>query len=246
MKVALLGAGRIGRLHARLLSATPGRRRRRHRRRRPGPRRRGRGRGRRHRRADHRRRPRRRRGRRHRGGDRTPTPSSSAPSIAAWPADVLREAARGRPRRHARRRRRDRAQRRPVPARLPAPLRPRLPRGAPAGRDRASSGRSTRSASPATTRRRRTSRTSRLGRPVPRLLHPRLRYPALADRPRGRGGLCRWRRPGLPDVRQVRRRRHRRGDPAHDRRTVRRPDLGPPRSARLRHPGRAVRLGRLA
>ena len=82
------------------------------------------------------------------------------------------------------------------------------------------------------------------GRHVPRFFHPRFRYPPLADRLRGGGGLCRRWRPGLPGVREVRRRRHGRGDPADDGRAVRRPDRHAPRSARLRHPGGAVRFAR--
>ena len=161
MKIALLGAGRIGRLHARLLTATPGveqpdrRRRRRRLARWRSPRRSAR--------------PPRRPSRR---PSTTPRPSSSRrpprPTRSlttgrhrARPPDVLREAARGRPRGHDRGGRRDRAQRGPVPARLPAPLRRRLPRGPPARRRPGSSGRCTRSTWPATTRRRPTSRTSR-------------------------------------------------------------------------------------
>ena len=243
MKVALLGAGRIGRLHGRLAGGDARRRRRRHRRCRPGARRRGRGRGGRHRRPDHRGRHGRRRRRRHRR--RHDRPRRADPRLdRPRPADLLREAARGRPRRHARGRRRDRAQRRPVPARLPAAVRPRLPRGAPAGRDRRA--RDALRGAPRRSRPRAAARVVHpaVRRPVPRFLHPRLRYPALADRLRGGGGLCRWGRPGLPGVREVRRRRHGRRDAAHDRRTVRDPDLGAPRPARLRHPGGAVRLGR--
>ena len=110
----------------------------------------------------------------------------------------------------------------PVPARLPAAVRRRLSRGAPPGRDRR-----TRDPLRRPPGRSRPCASARVVHPavrwpVPRLFHPRLRYPALADRLRGRGGLCRWGRPGLPGVRQVRRRRHGRGDAAHDGRTVRR------------------------
>ena len=80
-----------------------------------------------------------------------------------------------------------------------------------------------------------------LGRPLPGLLGPRLRRHPLADRHRGRGGLRDGLRSRLPDLRQVRRRGHGRGDPDDGRWDARRDDHRPPRSARLRHPRRAVR-----
>ena len=55
-------------------------------------------------------------------------------------------------------------------------------------------------------------------------------------------GLCRRRRAGI-GLREIRRRRHGRRDAAPERRADR-ADLHPARSARLRRPGRAVRLGR--
>ena len=54
-----------------------------------------------------------------------------------------------------------------------------------------------------------------LGRPVPGLLGARLRCHPLAAGDRGRRGVRRWRRAWLPGLRQVRRRRHRRGHAAH-------------------------------
>ena len=54
------------------------------------------------------------------------------------------------------------------------------------------------------------------------------------------------RRAGLPRLREVRRRRHGRGHPAPGRRPVHRADRRPPRPARLRHPGRDLRLRRTA
>ena len=217
MKVALLGAGRIGKLHARLLSATD-------------------------------------------GidtlvigdvdADRAAEVASSvgasvAPSMDAaldaadaiviaaatgahaeldpgvdrsGPADVLREATGREPRRDDRARRGHRRVRRPVPARLPAPLRPGLPRGPPAGPQRrprhalcGASGRARPGAGARGVHR-------AVGRSLPRLLDPRLRRPALDDRLRGRGGLRRRRCPRLPGLREVRGRRHGRGDaPSHRR-----------------------------
>ena len=82
-----------------------------------------------------------------------------------------------------------------------------------------------------------------VGWSVPRLLDPRLRHPALDDRLRSRGGLRRRRRPGIPGLREIRRRRHGRGDAPPHRRPADRDDRHPPRSARLRHPGRGLRLG---
>ena len=57
-------------------------------------------------------------------------------AIAAGPPDVLREAARGLARGDDRARGADRGLRRALPARVPATVRPGLPRDAPAGRER--------------------------------------------------------------------------------------------------------------
>ena len=220
------------------------RRRSDHRRRRRGASRGGRGRGRRRGGRLDRCGPRRRRRDRHRRRDLGPRRAD--PRLdRARPPDVLREAAVGRPRGH------DRVageiERSGVPFQLGFQRRFDAGyRGGPAaGRDRRAGHALRRSP-----RRPRSGAAPRelhspVGRSVPRLFDPRLRYPPLADRSRGRGGLCRRRRPRLSGLRQVRRRRHGRRDPAPDDGRAGRADLRPPRPARLRHPGRAVRLARL-
>ena len=185
MRVALLGVGRIGRLHARLLAATPG-----------------------HRRARHRRRRRRRApaevaaevgatARRRRSTRLSTAPMrSSSPRPPTPTRELIRASIAARqPDRSARSRSpatldetialaaRDRGARasRSSSASSAASTRPTA---RPAGWSRSgSSARCTPCGWPATTRRRRTRPTSRpVGRAVPRLLDPRLRRPPLADR----------------------------------------------------------------
>jgi GFO/IDH/MocA oxidoreductase family protein len=71
-----------------------------------------------------------------------------------------------------------------------------------------------------------------------------LRRHPLAYRPGGRRGLCRWRRAGVRDVREVRRRRHRGRHPPIVGGDARDPVVHAARPARLRHPDRAVRIAR--
>jgi len=122
---------------------------------------------------------------------------------------------------------------RPLPAGLPAPVRRRIPRGAPDG---GRGGAGDRVRLPARGSRPRPA--ARVvhppeRRPVPGLHGPRLRRHPLAPGARGGGGVRDGYRPGLPGVRQVRRHRHRGGDPAHGRRHARRADRGAPRPAGL-------------
>ena len=141
-------------------------------------------------------------------------------------AGLRREATRVRPRGDRRPRGEGRSRRRRGPGGLPAPLRSRLRRGQAPPRQRRAGhpvhGPAHRPRPHAPARRLHPG----LRRPVPRLVDPRLRRAALADRLRGRRGLRDRRGPQLPDLRGARRRRHRRRHPApartarHRRRTA--------------------------
>ena len=85
---------------------------------------------------------------------------------------------------------------------------------------------------------------SYLGRPLPRLVDPRLRCPALGDRAGGRRGVRHRLGAWLPGLRALRRPRHGGGHPAPGRWDPGRPQPDPPRSARLRHPDGDRRLAR--
>ena len=248
MKVGLLGAGRIGRLHARLLRGTPGidelvvadad----------AGARRRG--------------------GRRDVGSPprpRSPTRSTTADAVVIAAATsahaelVPRRDRRGLPTFCEKPLAADldatiavaaeiERSGDPLPARLPAPLRPGLPRGPPAGRERRARHAVRRPAG-----RPRPGAAARVlhpavGRAVPRFLDPRLRHPSLAERPRGRGGLCRRRRPGVPGLREVRRRRYGGRDPAAVGRHAGRADRAPAttRSATTSGPSCSARATRVS
>ena len=204
MRIALLGAGRIGRLHARLLPRHTGRRRassspmpip-------PGPQRSPPRSARHRRRADHRGRPRRRRRGRHRGGHERPRRAHPDLDLAR-PADVLREAARRRTSAT-----RSRSPPRSNGAGVPFQLgfQRRFDPGYREARRLVESG-DLGDALRRSPRRPRPCPAARVlhptvGRPVPRLLDPRLRRPALADRPRGGRGLRRRRHPRLPRLRK--------------------------------------------
>ena len=243
MRIALVGAGQIGRLHGALVAAAAGRRRGPGRRRRPGPDGRdggsdrwpgravGRVGARPRRRGHHRRLDRGARAPRH-GRHRT------------RPADVLREAACVRPGRDRRARRPGRGSWRRRPGRLPAPVRSRLPGGAPAHRV----GRA-RDRVPGPLDRPRSSTTARgvhppLGRALPRFVDPRLRRAPLGDRAGGRRGLRHRVGARLSRLRALRRRRHRGGHPDPGRRDPRRPQPDTARPARLRRPDGDRRLPR--
>ena len=79
-------------------------------------------------------------------------------------------------------------------------------------------------------------------RAVPGLQHPRLRHPALADRPRGRHGQRVGHQPGRRLLHRVRRRRHRRGPAAVRRRPARHGDRHPLQRRRARRAARGLRV----
>ena len=136
----------------------------------------------------------------------------------ASPADLLREAAR---RRRSTRPSRSRAESEACGVPFQLGFQRRFDAGYREAHRMVDSGRarhaSTRSASPATTPRRRTSRTSRSPADCSGIFPSTTSMSSAGCWDGGGGGLRRRWRPGLPGVRQVRRRRHRRGDPAHGR-----------------------------
>ena len=155
-----------------------------------------------------------------------------------------REAARLRPRPDPRAGRPRRVERGARPARVPAPVRRRLCRGAADGGGRRD-GRDLHHP-PHRPRRRAAARGLHpdLRRAVPRLVDPRFRRAPVHHRAGGRGRLRGRRRAGLRDVREVRRHRHGSGDPAADRRHDRDAHADARQPARLRHPDGDRRLAR--